>query len=135
MSFDITSIEVADTFDVEIKNPTTDEPIVVDGKPLTVTVCGPGSKQFKAAQSVQSNRNMKRLRTKGKIETTPEEDAAATASFLSACTVSFNGFDYKGMAANDRETFRACYLDPKMGWLTEQVNKEMGDWSNFTRAA
>lgn len=149
-TYDVSTVEVSDTFDVEILHPKTQDPMIVGGettedpetgakkttggKPMTVTVFGPGSKVFKAAQSVQSNRAIARFKAKGKGESTPEEDAANTARFLSACTVSFNNFGYKGMEAG-REMFRALYLDPKMGWLTEQVNKEMGDWSNFTTAA
>lgn len=147
MSYDVSTFEVSDTFDVIINHPKTDDPFMVDvevddeksgkatvKKPMTVTVYGPGSKPFKAAQSVQSNRAMKRLRSKGKQDSTPEEDAADTAAFLSACTVALINFNYKG-GPDDRETFRALYLDPKMGFITSQVNKEMGDWSNFTPAA
>jgi hypothetical protein len=135
MAFDITSIEVSDTVDIEIMNPATGEPLIGEGgKPVTVTVYGPGSKPFAAAQSAASNRNVKRLRQKGKLETTPEEDAASKASFLTTITSSFNNFTYKGLE-NGPDTFRALYLDLKMGWLTEQVNTGAGDWASFTKAA
>ena len=131
---DISTLAVSESFDVEIINPGTGEPLIGDaGKPCTVTVFGPGSKPFAAARSAASNRAMKRIRAKGKIETTPEEDAAATATFLTAITQSFNGFDYKGAA--DQDAIRACYLDAGMGWLTEQVNTAAGDWGNFSKAA
>jgi hypothetical protein len=132
---DISTRAVADTFDVEINDPKTGEPLLADdGKLCTVTVYGPGSKPFAAARSAASNRSMKRLRAKGKIDTTAEEDAASTATFLTAITQSFNGFDYKGME-NGPEAFRALYLDPGLGWLTEQVNLAAGDWANFSQAA
>jgi hypothetical protein len=133
--FDIASIEVSDTTDIAIMNPSTGEPLIgEDDKACTVTVYGPGSKPFKAAQSVASNRAMKRVRAKGRnAETTPDEEAAATASFLSAITVSFNNFNYGG--SGEPEAIRRAYADPKMGWLTEQVNAGAGDWAAFTKAA
>lgn len=150
-AFDISTIEVSDTFDVALEHPKTKEPILVGGQeiddgeggtktvggePMTVTVYGPGSKAFNAAKAAQRNRNIKRARASGgRSETTEDEDAADTAAFLSAITVSLNNFSYKGLPADDRETFRAMYLDRKMGWITEQVNNQAGDWGRFTKAA
>jgi hypothetical protein len=132
---DISTRAVVDTFDVELIDPSTGEPLLNDvGSTCSVTVYGPGSKPFAAAKSASSNRSMKRMRAKGKLDTTPEEDAAVIASFLTAITVSFNGFDYKG-GEQGPDMFRACYLDTGMGWLTEQVNTGAGDWGNFTKAA
>lgn len=132
-TFDISTIEVADTFEVEIKHPKTDDPMIADGVPMTITVHGPASAQFKAAQAVQNTKLTKRLRT-GKTDEDAEVAAADKAAFLSMCTVSLNGFNYKGQTEG-REAFRALYLDPKMGWLTDQVNRQLADWSNFTQAA
>lgn len=149
--FDISAIEVADTFDVILEHPSTKEPMLVGGTevpdedggtttvggvPMSVTVYGPGSKQFKAARSAQSNRNMKRARASGgRVETTADEEASDVAAFLSTITVSLNNFTYKGLPTDARDTFRALYLDRKMGWITDQVNNQAGDWGRFTKAA
>jgi hypothetical protein len=144
--FDISTIDVADTFEVQIKHPKTGDVIIVGGEAkvvegetvtvggaaMSVTVYGPSSRQYRSAQSVASAKLIKRLRAK--TEPDPDEDTAATAAFLSACTVSLNNFGYKGQSEG-REAYRALYLDPKMGWLTEQVNSAMGDWANFTKAS
>jgi len=136
--FDVSTVQVADTTEITINHPRTGEPFMVDTaegkKPMTVVVHGPGSKAFKAAQAV-SQKTYSATFHRGKSRETPEQQEARNATFLSACTIEFRNFSYKGMAANDRETFRALYLDPAMGWLTEQVNAEMGDWANFTQAA
>lgn len=132
--FDISTLSAEETFDIEILDPRTGEPMTDEGKIVSVTVYGPGSKPFAAAKSKASNRAIERFKRKGKTATTPEEDAAATASFLAACTKAFNNFNYKGMDAGP-DMFRACYEDIAMGWITEQVNREMGDWGNFTKAA
>lgn len=132
---DISTRATVDTFDVPILDPSTGEPLIGDGgEPCSVTVFGPGSKPFATAKSAASNRNMKRIRARGKADTTPEEDIASTASFLTAITKSFNAFDYKG-GEQGPDMFRACYSDTTMGWLTDQVNTGAGDWGNFTKAA
>lgn len=135
MTFDISTLSADETFDVEIMDPRTGEPLIGDdNKPCTVTVYGPGTKPFAAARSRASNRSIKRLRSKGKMETTPEEDAAATASFLTEITKRFNNFGYKGLD-DGPEAYRALYLDPKLGFITDQVNAGAGDWANFTQGS
>lgn len=143
MTYDVATFEVADTTDVVLNHPKTGEPFLVDvevddgqggkkpGKaPMSVTVYGPGSKVFKAAQAV-SQKTYNATFNRGKSRETPDQQDARVAAFLSACTVSFNNFTYNGGDPTDRETFRACYLDAKRGWIKDQVNDEMGDWANF----
>lgn len=146
--FDVADYEVKDTTDIVLNHPETGEPFLVkigeedDGKggvrpvmkPMSVTVYGPGSKEFKAAQAV-SQKTFNATFHRGKSRETAEQQIARAAAFLSACTVSFNNFTYNKGDPRERETFRACYKDPKRGWITEQVNSEMGDWANFTQAA
>lgn len=133
--FDISTKAAAETFDVPINDPATGEPVIGEGgQACSVTVYGPGTRQYAAAQSAANNKAIKRLRSKGKTDTTPEEDEAAKASFLSAITVSFNAFSYKGMP-DERETFRALYADRSLGWITDQVNAGAGDWANFSKGS
>lgn len=149
LSFDVSSLSAADQATIEINHPVSGEPIIVGGQkqidpttgeekivggvPMSVTVYGPGSKPFAAAKAANSTKSVERIRRKGKVTITADEEAASTATFLTACTVSFNGFNYRGLEGS--EQFRACYADPTMGWLTEQVNREMGEWANFTKPA
>ena len=134
--FDISAKAVVETADIAIIDPNTGEALIgADNQPCSVTVYGPGSRPFAAAQSVASNKAVKRLQAKGKADTTPEEDEASRAAFLSAITVSFNAFGYKELPADDRETFRALYLDRSLGWITDQVNRGAGDWGNFSKAS
>lgn len=133
--FDIAKLAAQDTFDIPVLNPATGEPLLGEGGvACSVTAYGPGTKPFAAARSRASNRAMKRLRARGKTDTTPEEDIAATAEFLKDITVSFNAFTY-GEGEQGPDMFRACYMNTAMGWLTDQVNSGAGDWSNFTQAA
>jgi hypothetical protein len=52
---------------------------------------------------------------------------------LAACTASFNGFGYREMTGY--EMFKAAYLDPGIGFISEQINKAVGDWANFTQGS
>lgn len=134
MSLDLANFIATDTLDIEINDPRTGEPLIGDdGVVVSVTVHSPGSKEFAAARSEASNRAIKRLRSKGKTDTTAEEDLASTANFLTRITVSFNGLRFGD--AEGKELFRSVYLNPGLGWLTEQVNVGAGDWGNSLRAA
>jgi hypothetical protein len=33
------------------------------------------------------------------------------------------------------EMFKAAYLDPGIGFISEQINKAVGDWANFTQGS
>lgn len=132
MSFDISTLAVSETTEVHLRNPATDDLLYNDGKAISVTVYGPGSKQFAKARSHAENRAMDRIKRKGKTDQTPDEKLENTVAFLSVCTVSLNNFDYKG--ASDAQAIKAMYGDRSVGWINEQVDKHMGDWSNFLKA-
>jgi len=130
--FDVSTLAAEECFQIILNHPATGEPLDGEGgKPCAVTVYGPGSKPFAAAKAAASNRAVKRLRAKGSVESSAEEDAAATASFLAAVTKSLDNFTYKDGEPGPA-MFKALYLDPGMGWLAEQVNNGAGDWANFT---
>jgi hypothetical protein len=140
MSFDVSTVEVADTLDVTINNPKTGEPFMVpvEGQtalqPMSVTLYGPGSKEYKAAQN-QSRKTYALTFHRGKSRETPEQEEARTARLLADITVSFNNFTYKDGDPKAHETHRALYIDPKMGWITSQLDGEVGDWGNSVKAA
>lgn len=143
--FDAKSVKVSPTTDIIIDNPATQQPFLVDvddgqggklpGKqPMSVTVFGPGTKEYRAAQSASQQTYMATFH-RGKSKETPEQKDAREAQFLASCTVSFNNFTYNGGDARSKGTFLACYLDPEMGWITDKVNGDMGDWAGFMQAA
>lgn len=132
MTFNIATKAVTETTEIKINDPATGDQLTGEGgKPCSVTVYGPGSKPYLAAQAVDNAKMVKRARARGNAPETAEEAIARKAALLASITVSFNGFDYNG-GPNERETFKACYSDPGLGWLTEQVNLGAGDWGNFT---
>lgn len=130
--FDISTLAVNETTIIELESPTGD-PLTNDkGEPLSVTVYGPGSKQFQKATSIR-NRAILEYVKKGGKKMKDNEQRELDAEFLAACTVSFNGFTYKDLTGV--EAFKAAYSDNSIGFISEQVNKAIGDWANFTQGS
>lgn len=100
--------------------------------PVCVTLYGPGSKQHVKAKGLQANRLMDKLKRKGKLEQTPEQSQAENAEFLADCTESWENMEY-GSITEMHAISIAVYSDESIGFIADQVNKELGDWSNFTK--
>lgn len=132
MTFNIASKAANSHADIKIIDPDMGEQLIGEGGKLcSVTVHGPGTKPFLAAQASHNTKLAKRYRAKGNVDSTPEQELSDKAAFLTAITVSFNNFSYNDMPDGE-DAFRACYMDAGLGWLTKQVNEGAGDWSNFT---
>lgn len=126
--FEITNLAARDTFTLDLVN-ANDEPLTdADGKPLSVTVYGPGSKAYQKANAARTQRLMDAMAKRGKAKLNAEEQLRENAAFLAACTVSFNGWAYKG----DAKAFEAAYSDAAIGFIADQVQRAIGDWANFT---
>ena len=110
-----------------------DELLFDNGVPVTVTCFGPGSKAYQKAQATSQNKLIDRMKRKGNVDQTPDEKLAQQAEFLTACTESFDGLTSGTFTGPD--LFRAVYSDPEVGFISEQVAKFIGDWSNFTKAS
>ena len=131
--FEITTLAAKDTFTLDLLNANDDPLLDSDGKTLSITVYGPGSKAFTKAQAARTQRLMDRMAKKGKVKLNAEEQTRENADFLAACTVSFNGWAYQGK--NDADAILAAYGDPTIGFIAEQVNKAISDWANFTSSS
>lgn len=100
--------------------------------PMAVNLYGPGSKQYARAKAAQNARIMEKLKRKGKIEQTAEQSAAETAEFLSACTESWENIEYEQLTQTQALSM-AIYSDESIGFIADQVAKELNEWSNFTK--
>jgi hypothetical protein len=131
--FDITKTAVEETAVCELTDANEAALLGEDGKQLSVTLHGPGSEPFARAEAKRQNRLVDRLKRKGKAELSADEQRAEQAEFLAAVTVSFNGFGYPPAGeATGKDLFRAAYKDRKIGFITDQVQRFVGDWGNFT---
>lgn len=130
--FDISTLAVNETTIIELEDPNGDALTNDKGETLSVTVYGPGSKQFQRAQGVR-NRAILEYVKKGGKKMKDGEQRELDAEFLASCTVSFNGFTYKDLTGY--EMFKGAYMDTSIGFVSEQVNKAIGDWANFTQGS
>lgn len=132
--FDITSVAASETSVLELVN-AADEPLLDEaGKPLTITLYGPGTAQFARASQRRQNKLLDRLKKKGKADLSPDEQIAEQADFLASVTVSFNGWSYPPAGkATGAELFKAAYKDRSIGFIADQVTAFVGDWANFTK--
>lgn len=129
--FDISTLAVKETAVVDLESPDGERLLDDAGNPITITVYGPGSRQYQKAQSVRNRAILEYVRKGGK-KMKDDEQRELDADFLATCTASFNGFTYKDFTGY--EMFKAAYLDASIGFIGEQVNKAIGDWANFTKA-
>jgi len=132
MTFDISSLAVKDTTTITLESVDGEALTNSDGDELSVTIYGPGSKQYQKAQGVRNRAILEHVRKGGK-KMRDDDQRELDADFLASCTVSFNGFGYKDLTGV--EMFRQAYLDPSIGFIAEQVNKAINDWANFTKGS
>jgi len=97
---------------------------------MTVTVYGPGSKQYAKAQAANANRVLDQMKRGAKLD----QSAAEKAVFLASVTQAFSAnIEYDGLAGE--ELFKAVYADASIGFIAEQVTKHVGEWANFMKAS
>lgn len=102
-------------------------------RPMRAHLYGPGTKQYAAARSEQSNRNMDRLKKKGKTDLSPEESIKETATFLARCTESLENIEDGDLTG--KELFMAVYSDIELCFIPTQIDRHIGDTANFTDAS
>lgn len=126
-SFNLADFEAADTAWLDVQNKKDDGPLLVNGQPVQIVLHSPGSAEYiraeaKANQAAQA-RTFAALRGKP-VKETPEEARQKNADKLAACTVELRNFPIEGGAL-------ALYNNPKLGYITAQVEKFLSDWGNF----
>lgn len=127
--FDINTLAVSPSTSVHLKHPATGEELFEDAdkkKPVKISVYGPGSKEYRAAQSQVTNENLARRR-KG---VTAESMERSRVEVLARCTSGFENFGYKGQPFSS-DVAREMYADPAMVWVRDQVEEALGDLGNF----
>lgn len=104
-------------------------------KPVRVHIFSPGSKQYARANAAKQNRMMEKLRKKGKINETAQQQAEEQAEFLSAVTEGWDNMTFGDSTLTGEALSKAIYSEPSIGFIAEQVGKYLGDWGNFTPTA
>lgn len=121
-------LEDESTVDITLPN---GEPMLYpptgDGKPVTVVVYGPSTKQYAAAkdklEKVATQRVMSAIGRQGKKQ--PESDAdEANTAYLVAVTKRIDNFPFPGGPA-------AVYADKRLQYMADQVRAHLADLGNF----
>lgn len=124
--FDLSQFETLDTASLYVQNPKGDE-LLVGGKPVVINLYGPGSKQFVNAKYKLDNavqtRSIAMLRGK-QSKNAAEENRQLQAEFYAAVTSSIDNFPIDGGSL-------ALYSNPKLNYITEQVEKFLNETENF----
>lgn len=124
--FDLSQFETLDTASLYVQNPKGDE-LLVNGKPVVINLYGPGSKQFVNAKYKLDNavqtRSIAMLRGK-QSKNAAEENRQLQAEFYAAVTSSIDNFPIDGGSL-------ALYSNPKLNYITEQVEKFLNETENF----
>ncbi len=124
--FDLSQFETIDTATLTVLNPRGDE-LLVNGDNVTITLYGPGSKQFMSAKYKLDNANQARSIAiiRGKtLKNAAEEARQNQAEFYANVTASIDNFPIEGGAL-------ALYMNPKLSYITDQVEKFLGETENF----
>jgi hypothetical protein len=126
--FDLSQFETIDLAALTVQTPR-GEDLLVDGKPVVINLYGPGSKQFVNAKYRLDNavqaRSIAMLRGKGS-KNAAEESRQQQAEFYAAVTASVENFPVSPID---------IYLNPKLNYITEQVEKFLSDTENFMPAS
>ena len=122
--FDLSKYETVDTAVLTVQSPKGDDLLGDNGQPVTITLYGIGSKQYINAKykldSANQTRSIAMLRN-GK-SAKPEEINKDNAAFYAACTHSIQNFPVEPIE---------LYNNPKLSWITAQVDKFLGETENF----
>lgn len=114
-----------------------------EGKPLSVTVHGPGSKVWRDADAERNRKRALKLeKNRNKISAVLADARDDDLDMLVSITVSFNGWEYPhpdkmngGTWPAQRDMFRAAYADDTIGYVRDHLLTESGDWAAFTKAS
>ena len=135
MTFDITRKRVADTAQIDLTDGD-GAPLLDDhGNRLSVTLCGPGSKTWQQADAERSRKQASRAeKNPRKIASTIiDHRRDDEIEFLTAITVSFNGWEYPGEFGSQRDMFKTAYADDGIGFIRDQLSAAGNDWSAFCK--
>lgn len=124
--FNVADFEAVDTAWLEVENKKGDGPLLgAGGLPVRIEVRSPGTKEAVSAQhkidTAITTKTYAAMRGKAAKDTV-EGNIAQRAEKLIAVT---------GRIENFPVSSKDLYSNPKLGFITQQVEKFHGDWANF----
>jgi hypothetical protein len=125
--FSLAEFEAADCGVLDVQNKKDDGPLMWNGAPVQIVLHSPGSAEFIRAEAKANKAAQARTfaALRGKVsQESPEEYRQKVAEKLAACTIELRNFPIEGGPV-------ALYNNPKLGYITQQVEKFLSDWGNF----
>lgn len=128
MTFDLSQYELEDTAILNVLNAQGDDDLIgPDGNPVTIELYGPGSTQAVNVDRKNGQRAAARMQAlvRGKVGKNEALDAEAEAvERLVALTKKINNFPIEP---------QDLYSNPKLSYISTQVQKFLADTSNFSK--
>lgn len=136
MAINLSNIRAQDTALIELTNG--DGAALIDdaGHIASITIHGPGSKQWQQADA-ERNRSRAERMSKNRRNTAAVMDGMLDdeITFLTNITVSLNNIDYDGEFTDAKDMARAIYSDVGLGFIRDQISSQASDWSVFTKGS
>lgn len=134
----LNTLGVADTGVIHLKNAKGAKLYGEDKQPATITLYSPGSDKFEEASDARLARQVERRRAKGDAPLTGAEMREDARLFLADVTHSASpnfSIDPAGAPLTTREDFLLLYQTKPLGFIYEQLSRDLADWGNFTVAS
>ena len=120
-----------DTYVLQLKDAITDELLFEDDKqqvPVTITLYGKSSKQYRNAVNGMQNRELRR-RAKKDVASAEQMQKEST-DLLVACSAT-STLELDGELVDNKAAFEKLYTNTELSWIRDQVDAALGDDANF----
>lgn len=115
---------------MEVRHPVTDEVLMHEKRPVTITLLGSDSSVLRDAMKARAR---KQLRAKKAVNFDIDEAERAGCELLAVCTTGWYGFTENGVAIEfSKENAIDLYM--RYNWLRKQVDEFINDRENFFKA-
>lgn len=121
----IEKIAFNDTGEMVVKHPVHDTDLIGENdKPMTITVCGSQSRQFRDARNAQIDAGSDKPRS----DINAAHHEQTSIELIAGCTIKFNGLDLGDGLLDAKNAAEVYENNP---WLYDQVDAFMGKKANF----
>ncbi|MEM1189944.1 MAG: hypothetical protein AAGI72_15535 [Pseudomonadota bacterium] len=116
---------------LELLHPVTKAPFTSpSGEPVTITLLGQDSPQYRSRFQELVNANMESRRRKGAI---PHDAVEQSAELLAVCTTDWSGMELEDESMLECNFDNAKQVFESEAWIREQADAFVSDRANFLR--
>lgn len=130
MTFDVSTIELADTASLTIKNARGDDDLVIDGRPVVLEIYSPGSPEGQKALLKAGRAAQKRTWRMMREQVEPQDAENAEREFAEKLA----GFT-RSVSDNLPLTPAQVYANPRLCYIARQVDEFIGKLGNFSKGS